>query len=183
MKNFWKKVSGAVWLQVIAVSCVLFLVNIAAATSLERVDSGSNQLAGTSGQTESSDSLNLDDQSFNESGAFGDWENFSDFYEESQSVRPDSTPSREPSSESSSESASEPSSEPSSESSSESSSEPGVIVTPSESSEESPAPPSEPSSEVPPTSVPGDSPMDAPSHTTEPPVSSQQTDESVPPAQ
>ena len=157
MKNFWKKVSGAVWLQVIAVSCALFLVNIAAATSLERVDLGTNQLAETPEQTESSDSLNLDDQSFNESGAFGDWEDFSDFYEESQIAQPDSTPSREPSSEPSSESELE-SSEPSSEPSSESSSEPSVIVTPSESSEESSAPPSEPSSEssseAPPASVP-----------------------------
>ena len=95
MKNFWKKVSGAVWLQVITVSCVLFIVNIAAAASLERVDSGSRQFAGAPGQTESSDSLDLEEQSFNESGAFGDWEDFSDFYEDSQSARPDSSSSSE----------------------------------------------------------------------------------------
>ena len=156
MKNFWKKVSGAVWLQVITVSCVLFIVNIAAAASLERVDSGSRQFAGAPGQTESSDSLDLDEQSFNESGAFGDWEDFSDFYEDSQSARPDSSSSSESRSESSSESSSEPSSVPSS---------------------------SEPSSESTPASVPGDSPMDAPSHETTPPISSQTADESVPPAE
>ncbi len=184
MKNFWKKVSGAVWLQVIAVSCVLFIVNIAAAASLERVDSGSRQFAGAPGQTESSDSLDLDEQSFNESGAFGDWEDFSDFYEDSQSARPDSSSSSESRSESSSESSSEPSSVPSSESSS----EPSVVVTPSESSSQessvsSSEPSSEPSSESTPASVPGDSPMDAPSHETTPPISSQTADESVPPAE
>lgn len=188
MKNFWKKVSSAVWLQVIAVSCVLFIVNVAAGTSLERVDGGNKQLASSSGQSESSDSLDLDDQSFIESGAFGDWEDFSDFYEDSQPVRPDSSTSSESRSESSSESSSEPSTAPSSDSSSESSvevapSEPSSQESSTPSSEPSSQPSSEPSSEPTPESPASGSPIDAPSHTTAPPIPSESADESVPPTE
>lgn len=84
MKNIFKKISDAVWIYIIVTACCLFVLNFAFVNSLCKV-------RGTDLQQVS----DYSDQSFNESGAFGDWEEFSDFYEETVTVRPDSAPSED----------------------------------------------------------------------------------------
>lgn len=127
MKKIFEKLSQAVWIEVILVSCFLFFFLMSVGSSLESV-------RGTEIQQ-----LDFSDESFNESGAFGDWEDFSDFYEESQIVSVDSSKPSEPvsseetskpSEPASSEESSKPSEDISSDVSLEESSESGVIITP-----------------------------------------------------
>ena len=115
MKKIFEKLSQAVWIEVILVSCFLFFFLMSVGSSLESV-------RGTEIQQ-----LDFSDESFNESGAFGDWEDFSDFYEESQIVSVDSSKPSEPVS---SEESSKPSEDISSDVSLEEGSESGVIITP-----------------------------------------------------
>lgn len=187
----FKKICNAVlkniWLQLLALILALCGLTLLIGASFENVSTTSKGFSPSSPDPDASSSEESHgsskddfDDFLNGSGAFGDWENFSSFYVETEPVpsKPSSTPSSstpessapaassEPSSESSVEppipeesSAPEESSDPdapSPDAPSESSSAPG-----SDSSPEEPIP-SEPSS-----SEGGDSPMDAPSISTE----------------
>ncbi len=119
MKKVLKKIAEATWIQIIVTSLIVFCFTVSA----------SNALCAVRG-TEMQEDVEISGE-FEESGAFGNWEEFSDFYEENYYVTPD-TPSKSESSEEMSvtEGVEEVSEASEDVSASTEISQPGIIITP-----------------------------------------------------
>ncbi len=81
MKKLLKKLKEATWIQIIVTAVIVFCFTVSASNALSLVRG-----------TEMENVVEISGD-FEESGAFGNWEEFSDFYEESYYAVPD-TPSR-----------------------------------------------------------------------------------------